>query len=74
MIGVLARLGRGRSAEHQGPASSDRRPGWASRCSASVTKEFTTVLGTASAPSCSSWTVYVLILSAIVGFVLQQLA
>ena len=73
MIGVLAALGRGRSAAARalffGSAA-----GVGFALQSSVTKEFTTVLGHGLGAILSSWTVYVLILSAIVGFALQQLA
>ncbi len=73
VIGILASLGRGRSSATRalffGSAA-----GVGFALQSSVTKEFTTVLGNGLVAILSSWTVYVLILSAIVGFALQQLS
>ncbi len=73
VIGVLAALGRGRNASARalffGSAA-----GVGFALQSSVTKEFTTVLGHGLGAILSSWTVYVLIVSAVVGFALQQLA
>lgn len=73
IVVVLALVGRGRSlgarALFFGSAA-----GVGYALQATVTKEFTTTLGHGLGPVLSSWTIYVLILSAVVGLFLQQSA
>jgi drug/metabolite transporter (DMT)-like permease len=73
IIVVLAWLGRSRSSAPRalffGSAA-----GVGFALQSSVTKQFTTVLGHGIGAVLTSWTIYVLIISAIVGLVLQQSA
>jgi drug/metabolite transporter (DMT)-like permease len=73
IIGVLVWLGHARrSATRALFFGSAAGVGFALQ--SSVTKEFTAVLGQGLGAVLASWTIYVLIISAIVGFVLQQSA
>jgi drug/metabolite transporter (DMT)-like permease len=73
IIVILAGLGRNRSSAPRalffGSAA-----GVGFALQSSVTKQFTTVLGQGIGAVLTSWTIYVLIVSAIVGLVLQQSA
>jgi drug/metabolite transporter (DMT)-like permease len=73
MVVVLGRMGRTR----QGAAKAllfGSAAGVAFALQAAVTKVFVTVVGQGLSVVLSSWTIYVLIASALVGFVLQQSA
>jgi drug/metabolite transporter (DMT)-like permease len=73
LIVVLGRMGRTR----QGAAKAllfGSAAGIAFALQAAVTKVFVTVVGQGLSAVLSSWTIYVLIASALVGFVLQQSA
>jgi drug/metabolite transporter (DMT)-like permease len=73
LIVVLGRMGRKR----QGAAKAllfGSAAGTAFALQAAVTKVFVTVVGQGLSAVLSSWTIYVLIASALIGFVLQQSA
>ncbi|MGO8906386.1 MAG: DMT family transporter [Solirubrobacteraceae bacterium] len=73
IVGVMFMLGRHRHGAIKALILGSAA-GFAFALQATVTKEFVTLLGNGISTLLSSWTIYVLIASALIGFVLQQSA
>jgi drug/metabolite transporter (DMT)-like permease len=73
LVVALGLLGRGRTGAAKALLFGSAA-GFGYAMQSAVTKEFTTLVGQGLATIVTSWTVYVLIVSALVGFVLQQSA